>query len=166
MCTCAWMHACMCTCVRHPPKYPDRVPSPSTHPHPPMGDPWNQSKVNKNWMNQDIWILFEDFGSLNIFALIQTTLGVQVGGVPSQIAYFTFRPKNVHIFCSCVPPVKNFSVFTLESDRPCLDWQSIWFLTSWPIYNPFKSQLKIKTKVQNSTLTSILSENRQPYKNL
>ena len=34
----------------------------------------------------------------------------------------------------------------MECDRPCLDWQSIWFLTSWPNYNPFKSQLKWRQK--------------------
>ena len=72
-------------------------------------------------MNRDISILFEDFGSLNTCAFILTTFGVQVGSVLSQIALFTLRPKNVHIFCSFEPQVKNFAVFTLESDRPCLD---------------------------------------------
>ena len=128
---CACMRGHMCTCMGHAPKHPDRVPPQSTHPHLPRGvDPWNQSKVNKNLTNQDISILFEDFGCLNTCVFILTTFGVQVGGVLSQIALFTFRPKNVHIFCSCEPQVKNFPVFTLESDRPCLDWQSIWFLTS------------------------------------
>ena len=42
-------------------------------------------------------------------------------GVPSQIAFFTFGPKKVYIFCSCEPPGKIFLVFTLESDRPYLD---------------------------------------------
>ena len=32
-----------------------------------------------------------------------------------------FRPKKVHVFCSCEPPGKNFPVFTLESHRPCSD---------------------------------------------
>ena len=117
--------ACACACVHmhvgQPPKHPDRVP-----PHPPTpisrgADPRNQSKVNKNLTNQDISILFEDFGSLTTCAFILTTFGVQVGGVLSQIALFTFRPKNVHIFCSCEPQIKNFPVFTLESDRPSLD---------------------------------------------
>ena len=62
------------------------------------------------------------------------------------MAFFIFGPKKVHIFCSCDPPGKNVPVFTLESDRPCLDWQLIWFLTSWPIYNPFKSQPKCRKK--------------------
>ena len=68
------------------------------------------------------------------------------GVVPSQMAFFTFGPKKVHIFCSCEPPGKNVPVFTLESDRPCLDWKLIWFLTSWPIYNPFKSHPKWRQK--------------------
>ena len=45
-----------------------------------------------------------------------------------------------------MPAGKNFSVFTLESDRPCLDWQSIWFLNSWPISDPFKLQPKWRQK--------------------
>ena len=69
-----------------------------------------------------------------------------MGVVPSQIAFFTFGPKKVHVFCSCEPPDKNFHVFTLDCDIPCLDWQSIWFLTSWPIYDPFKLQLKWRQK--------------------
>ena len=63
-------------------------------------------------------------------------------GIPSKTTFFAFGPKNVHVFCSCESPCKNFPVFTLESDRPCLNWQLIWFLTSWPIYNPFKLQPK------------------------
>ena len=43
------------------------------------------------------------------------------GGVPSQIAFFTFGPKKVPVFCSCNSQGKNFPVFTLESDRLCLD---------------------------------------------
>ena len=68
------------------------------------------------------------------------------GVVPSQMAFFTFGPKKVHIFCSCEPPGKNVPVFKLESDRSCWDWQLIWFLTSWPIYYPFKSQPKLRQK--------------------
>ena len=30
-------HHCMCVCGGAPPKHPDRVPPPSTHPHPPGG---------------------------------------------------------------------------------------------------------------------------------
>ena len=67
------------------------------------------------------------------------------GVVPPQIAFCTFRPKK-YVFCSCELPGKNFHVFKLESDRPCLDWQLIWFLTSWPIYDPFKSQPKWRQK--------------------
>ena len=137
--SCLYMYACAHMCMRacvhaHMCETPPNTLTES-HPHPPTNtpqgvDPWNQSKVNTNLTNQDISILFEDFGSLNTCAFILTTFGVQVGGVLSQIALFTFRPKNVQIFCSCEHQVKNFPVFTLESDRPCLDWQSIWFLTS------------------------------------
>ena len=50
------------------------VPTPNTltesHTHSPTppqgGDPWNQSKVNKNVTNQDISILFEDFKFVQI----------------------------------------------------------------------------------------------------
>ena len=80
-------------------------------------------------MNQDNWILFEDLGPLHL------GLVCRWGVVPSQKAFFTFGPKKVHVFCSCVPPGKNCPVFILEWDRPCLEWQSIWFLTSWPNYD-------------------------------
>ena len=41
-------------------------PCTTPHPHPPTptpheGDPWNQSKFNNTWTNQDISILFEDY---------------------------------------------------------------------------------------------------------
>ena len=42
-------------------------------------------------MNWDNSILFEDFGPLHFPALIRFDL--QVGGVPSQIVFFTFGPK-------------------------------------------------------------------------
>ena len=68
---CMCMYMCTCVHVWGTPQTPWQSP---THIHPPPppngGDSWNQSKVNKNWTNQDIWILFEDFGSLNICALI------------------------------------------------------------------------------------------------
>ena len=47
------------------------------------------------------------------------------GGVPSQILFFTFGPKKLHDFCFCDPIVKPFPVYTLESDRLCLDSQLI-----------------------------------------
>ena len=136
------MYVCACVHAWDIPHIPWQTATPT----PPRGDPWNESKVNKNWTNWDISILFEDFQSLHPCAHIQIILGVQVGGVLSQIAFFIFEPKNVHILCSCEPPGKNFPVFTLESDRPSLDWQLIWFLTTWLIYDPFKSQLKWRQK--------------------
>ena len=43
------------------------------------------------------------------------------GVVPSQIAFFTFGPKKVHVFCSCDPLIKMFSIFALDPSRPYLD---------------------------------------------
>ena len=106
------------------------LPHPTTPVH--QGFLSNQAKVNKNWMNWDISILFEDFRFLHPCAPIQVTFGVQVGGCPITNSIFYFWAKNVHIFCTCEPPIKNFPVFTLESDIPCLDWQLICCLTSDP----------------------------------
>ena len=42
------------------------IPSPP-HPlicHPPKGDPWNWSKFNNTWTNQDVLIPFEDLKSV------------------------------------------------------------------------------------------------------
>ena len=134
------VHVCACICVGmymcigiplHPHIPPcSLLPHPTTPVH--QGFPSNQAKVNKNWMNWDISILFEDFRSLHPCALIQVTFGVQVGGCPITNSIFYFWAKNVHIFCTCEPPIKNFPVFTLESDIPCLDWQLICCLTSDP----------------------------------
>ena len=121
----------MRTCVGHPPKHPDRVPSPSTHAHPPKGGTprISQNSIALEWIEifqiclkiLDLWRLVYSYRLHLVCSWV---------GVLSQIMYFTFEPKNVHIFCSCEPSGKNFPVFTLESDRPCLDWQTIWFLTS------------------------------------
>ena len=54
----------MCTCVGHPPKHPERVPTPSPHLPPPRGDPRNQLKFDNTWTNQDISIPFENLKSV------------------------------------------------------------------------------------------------------
>ena len=80
--------------------------------------------------------------------LFRLSLVCRWGVVSSQIAFCTFRPKKVHVFCSCELPVKNFHIFKLESDRPCcLDWQLIWFLTSWP-FMTLSNHSEMKSKVQ------------------
>ena len=62
------MHACMCVhkhaCMGHPPTHPYSPPPQSMHPPPPRGNPWNQSKFNNTWTNQDNLILFEDLKSV------------------------------------------------------------------------------------------------------
>ena len=62
------------------------------------------------------------------------------------MALLCFWPKKVHLFHSCDPPIKNFPVFALDPIRPYLDWALRGFLTSLPIYNPFKFDLKWRPK--------------------
>ena len=59
------------------------------------------------------------------------------GGVLYQIAFLSKK-------CSSDPRKKLFPVFALDPIRPYLDWVLRGFLTSWPIYNPLKSQPKWK----------------------
>ena len=75
------------------------------------------------------------------------TLGLvcRWGVVQSQIAFYTFRPKKVHVLCSCEPPSENFPVFTLESDRPCSDWQ-LMILDLLTHLWPFEITAEMKTK--------------------
>ena len=59
------------------------------------------------------------------------------GGVLSQMAFLSKK-------CSGDPQKIFFPVFALDPIRPYLDWALRGFLTSWPIYNPLKSQPKWK----------------------
>ena len=54
-----------------------------------------------------------------------------------------FWVQKVHLFCSCVSLGKNVHVFALD---PCLDWHLRGFLTTQPIYDFFKFQLKWTSK--------------------
>ena len=56
--------------------------------------------------------------------------------------FYVFDPKK----CSCDPPIKKFPIFALDSIRPYLDWALRGFLTSLPIYDPFKFELKRRPK--------------------
>ena len=129
--TCICMRTRARVHVRGTPPQNDRVPPPPTHPHPPKG---GTPGISQNSIALERIEIFQfRLKILDLWRLVHSYrlhLVWSWGGVLSQIAYFTFGPKNVHIFCSCEPSDKNFPIFTLESDRPCLDWQSIWFLTS------------------------------------
>ena len=59
------------------------------------------------------------------------------GGVLSQIAFLSKK-------CSGDPQKFFFPVFALDPIRPYVDWALRGFLTSWPIYDPLKLQLKWK----------------------
>ena len=59
------------------------------------------------------------------------------GGVLSQMAFLSKK-------CSGDPRKYFFPVFALDPIRPYLDWALRGFLTSWPICDPLKSQLKWK----------------------
>ena len=60
-CACTCMHACACACACGWDAPSHHLPPPSTHPPIPQGwDPWNYSKFNSTWTNQDISILFKD----------------------------------------------------------------------------------------------------------
>ena len=59
------------------------------------------------------------------------------GGLLSQMAFLCKK-------CSGDPRKKNFPLFALDPIRPYLDWAVRGFLTSWPIYDPLKSQPKWK----------------------
>ena len=134
VCTCTHMHACMCTCTHawSIPQTSWQSPTP-IHPTPPFQRGGPPKSLKNSIALEQINILQFRFNILDLWILVHSYrlhLVCTWGSVLSQIPYFTFGPKNVHIFCSCGPSAKNFPVFTLESNRPCLDWQSISFFTS------------------------------------
>ena len=71
----------------------------------------------------------------------------------------------ITVFAPVTPTSKNFLFFLLDLTRPCLDWQLSAFLTSQPIYNPFKFNRKWEPKCK-ITLNVNLPKNRQAEKNL
>ena len=65
MCMHVHSHVCMCVHVHVGGVHPLITPHPHPPtPWPPRGDPWNHSKFNSTWTNQDISILFEDLKSV------------------------------------------------------------------------------------------------------
>ena len=120
-------------------------------PHPPAPPPWSRRSRNlKNSIKRE-WIEIIEF-RLKIcdpWTLLHTyrlDLMCRWGGVPSQMALLCFKPKKVHVFHSCDSLDKKFLVFALDPTRPCLDWQLSCILTSQPINDPFKFDLKWRPK--------------------
>ena len=73
--------------------------------------------------------------------------------------FYVFDPKK----CSCDPPIKKFPIFALDLIRPYLDWALGGFLTSLPIYDPFKFDLKWRPKCKIELKCQFAIE---PQKNL
>ena len=120
-------------------------------PHPPVPPPWSRRRQNlKNAIKRErIEIIEFCLEICDSWALLHTyRLGLicRWRGVPSQMALLCFEPKKVHVFHSCNSLDKKFLVFALDPTRPCLDWQLSRFLTSQPIYEPFKFDLKWRPK--------------------
>ena len=119
-------------------------------PHPP---PWSQRSRNlKNAIKRErIEIIEFRLKICDPWALLHTyRLDLMCrwggGGVPSQMALLCFGPKKVHVFHSCDSLDKKILVFALDPTRPCLDWHLSRFLTSQPINEPFKIDLKWRPK--------------------
>ena len=120
-------------------------------PHPPAPAPWSRRSRNlKNAIKRErIEIIEFRLKICDPWALLHTyrlDLMCRWGGVPSQMALLCFGPKKVHVFHSCDSLDKKFLVFALDPTRPCLDWQLSRFLTSQPINEPFKFDLKWRPK--------------------
>ena len=148
------MHACtcMCTCVAASPQNTLT----ESHPHPPTPTPpkGGTPEISQKSIKTERIKIFEFcLKILDLWTLVHSYRLHLVcrwrGGVLSQIAYFTFGSKNVHIFCSCELPVKHFPVFTLESDRPCLELTINMIFDLLTLLQPFQITAETKTKVQN-----------------
>ena len=111
VCMCA--HVCVCACMcTHAWGTPQR-PWQSAKPiHPPQG---GNPEISQKSIKIE-WIEIFEF-CLKILHLWRPVHSYRLhlvcswGGVLSQIAYFTFGPKNVQIFCSREPSGKIFSYF-------------------------------------------------------
>ena len=120
-------------------------------PHPPAPPPRSRRSRNlKNTIKRErIEIIEFRLKICDPWALLHTyrlDLMCRWGGVLSQMALLCFGPKKVHVFHSCDSLDKKFLVFALDPTRPCLDWQLSRFLTSQPINEPFKIDLKWRPK--------------------
>ena len=120
-------------------------------PHPPAPPSWSRRSRNlKNSIKRErIKIIEFRLKICDPWALLHTYrlhLICRWGGVPFQMALLCFGPKKVQGFYCCDSLDKKFLVFALDPTRPCLDWQLSTFLTSQPIYDPFKFDLKWRPK--------------------
>ena len=120
---------------------------PPPPPHLPAPPPWSRRSRNlKNAIKcERIKIIEFRLKICDPWALLHTyrlDLMCRWGGVLSQMALLCFGPKKVNVFHSCDSLDKIFLVFALDPTRPCLDWQLSRFLTSQPINEPFKFDLK------------------------
>ena len=115
-------------------------------PHPPAPPPWSRRSRNlKNAIKRErIEIIEFRLKICDPWALLHTyRLDLMCRrGCPIPC----FGPKKVHVFHSYNSLDKNFFIFALDPTRPCLDWQLSRFLTSQPINEPFKFDLKWRPK--------------------
>ena len=127
--TCMCVHACVCMCVHvhlcggHPPP----PPPPST--------------ITLEWI-KIIKFCLKICDPLTLLHTYRLGLMCRWGVSYHKWHFYVFDPKK----CSRDPPIKKFPIFALNSIRPYLDWTLRGFLTSLPIYNPFKFELKWRPK--------------------
>ena len=92
VCMCARVCcACMCTCAGHPLKHPDRVPSPSTHSHPPNG---GTPEISQKSIKIELIKIFEfHLKILDLWTLVHSYrlhLVCRWGGCPITNSIFYF----------------------------------------------------------------------------
>ena len=117
-------------------------------PHPPAPPPWSWRSWNlKSAIKHErIEIIEFRLKICDPWALLHTyrldLMHIWGGVYHPKWHFYVSGPKNVHVFHSCDSLDKKFLVFALDPTRPCLDWQLSRFLTSQPINEPFKFDLK------------------------
>ena len=106
--------------------------TPPTHlPHPPRAEETQIGRITITLERIEIiQFCLKICDPLTLLHTYRLGLMCRWGGVLSQMALLCFGPKKVHLFCSCEPPIKSFSVFALDPIRPYLDWALRGFLTS------------------------------------
>ena len=136
------VYMCVCACACMWGHLPYHQMPPDTL-HPPVPSPEPQGNPNqKNSINLElIEIIRFCLKIWDPWTLLHTyRLGLMCRWgcpIPNGTSMFW-----IHLFCSRDPTIKNFPVFALDPIRPYLDWALRGFLTSQPIYNPFKFDLK------------------------